>query len=186
MSDLVPFGHAQSWVAVRNQPQLAVEEALGLTGGTVTEVDEAVRAARGEATTVLPPIPGAGGRWTLVVGQDVEDPSATRIASLSAMLSTGVQLFAIGEGGSWRCLHAERGRIERDVEVDAAQVPATAAEWSVDPTTLTGRAPGSALLVGALRAELPTVDSEPGLVVLPRSKGFWSRLLAPLRRPTDS
>ncbi|MGO1167279.1 MAG: hypothetical protein ACTMHL_11740, partial [Janibacter sp.] len=65
MSEWVPFGHEQTWLAVRDQTQDGVVEALGLTGGRVAEVDEALREALGGVTAVLPPIPGAGARWTL-------------------------------------------------------------------------------------------------------------------------
>lgn len=177
MSELVPFGREQTWLAVRGQAQPGVVEALGLTGGRVTEVDEAVRQALGSATAVLPPLPGAGGRWTLVVGQDVASPSMARITTLSAMLGTGVQLFRAAEHGSRHCLLVERGAIRREVDVVEGDLPGVAAEWSVDPTALSGPAPGSALLVGALRSEPPTPDTEPGLVELPQRGGFWGRIL---------
>lgn len=177
MSALVPFGREQSWLAVREQAQGVVVEALGLTDPRVTEVDAAVREALGRATAVLPPLPGVGGRWTLVVGQDVAHPSAARITTLSAMLGTGVQLFARADDGSRHCLLVERGTVQREVEVTGDDLPGVAVEWSIDPTTLTGPAPGSALLVGPLRSEPPTPETEPGLVVMPRGRGFWSRVL---------
>ncbi|WP_338748017.1 hypothetical protein [Janibacter alittae] len=177
MSELVPFGHEQAWLAVRGQPQTVVVEALGLTGGRVVEVDEAVREALGSATAVLPPIPGAGSRWTLVVGEDVARPSAARITTLSAMLGTGVQLFHRAEDGSRRCLLVERGAVWREVEAAEDDLPGVAGEWSIDPTSLSGPAPGPALLVGALRSEPPTPDTEPGLVELPPRGGFWGRIL---------
>lgn len=102
---------------------------------------------------MLPPLPGAGGRWTLVVGQDVAHPSTARITTLSAMLGTGVQVFARAGDASRHCLLVERGAVQREVDVTEADLPRVAAEWSVDPTTLSGPAPGSALLVGALRAD---------------------------------
>lgn len=177
MSELVPFGHEQTWLAVRDQAQHSVVEALGLTDGRVTEVDEAVREALGSATAVLPPIPGAGGRWTLVVGQDMATPSTARITTLSAMLGTGVQLFGTAEHGARHCLLVERGAVQREVDVVEGDLPGVAAEWSLDPTTLAGPAPGSALLVGALRAEPPTPDTEPGLAQLPPRGGFWGKIL---------
>lgn len=177
MSELVPFGHEQTWVAVRGGAQAAVVEALGLTEGRVTEVEAAVRESLGSATAVLPPLPGVGGRWTLVVGQDVASASTGRIRTLSAMLGTGVQLFAHGDDGRHHCLHAERGVVEREVDASADDLPRLAAEWSIDPTSLSGSAPGSALLVGALSAEPPTPENEPGLVQLPARGGFWGRIL---------
>ena len=95
MSVLVPFGHEHAWLAVRDRPQAGVVEALGLTDGQVTEVDEAVRAALTTATAVLPPLPGVEGRWTVVLGQDVRGASRARVTTLSAMLGTTVQLVGI-------------------------------------------------------------------------------------------
>ena len=50
-----------------------------------------------------------------------------------------------------------------------------AGAWSIDPTTLEGPAPGSAVLVGALRPELPTPENDPQLPVV-RPSRFWRRL----------
>lgn len=177
MSEWVPFGHEQTWLAVRGQTQAGIVEALGLTGGQVTDVDEAIRESFGRATAVLPPVSGANGRWTLVVGQDVASPSTARLTTLSAMLGTGVQVFHRAEDGARHCLLVDRGAVQREVEVTGDDLPPLAAEWSVDPTTLSGIAPGSALLVGALRAEPPTPENEPGLVQLPKRGGFWGRIL---------
>lgn len=177
MSALVPFGHDQPWLAVRGQAQGVVVEALGLTDGRVTEVDEAVRASLGSATAALPPLPGVGGRWTLVIGQDVAEPSTSRVTTLSAMLGTGVQFFGRADDGSRHCLLVERGTVEREVDITGDELSAVAAEWSIDPTTLAGSAPGSALLVGALTAEPPTPQTDPALVVMPKGRGFWSRIL---------
>lgn len=177
MSALVPFGPEQSWLAVRDRAQGVVVEALGLTDPKVTEVDVALREARGSATAVLPPLPGVDGRWTLVVGQDVAHPSAARITTVSAMLGTGVQLFGRADDGSRHCLLVERGTVQREVQASGDDLPRIAAEWSIDPTTLTGPAPGSALLVGALRSEPPTPETEPELVVMPPSRSFWARIL---------
>lgn len=177
MSEWVPFGHEQTWLAVRDQTQDGVVEALGLTGGRVAEVDEALREALGGVTAVLPPIPGAGARWTLVVGQDVSHPSTRRITTLSAMLGAGVQLFALTDDGGHHCLLVERGVVQTEADVVADDLPRVAAEWSVDPTSLSGPVPGSALLVGALRAEPPTPENESGLVRLPARGGFWGQIL---------
>lgn len=177
MSALEPFGAEQSWLAVRDRAQGVVLEALGLTDGRVTEVDVAVREALGSATAVLPPLPGVGGRWTLVLGQDVAHPSTARITTLSAMLGTGVQFFGRADDGSRHGLLVERGTVQREVDLARDDLPGVAADWSIDPTTLEGPAPGSALVVGPLRAEPPTPETEPELVVMPRSAGFWSRIL---------
>ncbi len=171
MSDLEPFGADNAWLAVREQAQLAVLEALGLTDGRVVEVGEAVRAARAGQTAVLPPLRGAGGRWTLVVGQDASDVSSRRICSLSAMLATEVQSFGTPGDGSRPCLLAERGTLRREITVDG-RIGGIAAEWSVDPTTLTGPAPGQALLVGPLRPETPEPPEAPEMPT-PWQRGPW-------------
>lgn len=186
MSALVPFGRDQAWLAVRDRPQEGVLEALGLTGGRVTEVDEAVREALGDATAVLPPLPGEGGRWTLVLGQDVRAASRARVTTLSAMLGTGVQAFGSVEDGSRQCLRIERGRVEQEVDATPDELPALARQWSVDPTGLDGPAPGSALLVGALRAEPPTPENDPEVVdVMPRKGGFLTSILGGVLAPGE-
>lgn len=169
MSELVPFGEDRAWMAVRDRPQVGVVEALGLTGGRMGEVEEAVHASLEGVTAVLPPLPGVGGRWTLVVGQDVAHTSATRVRSLAAMLGTEVQTFAPPHGGARHCLRVDHHGLREEVDLEGG-VAALAGEWSLDPTGLSGPAPGSAILVGALRAEPPPPPEVPDV-----PKFFWQR-----------
>lgn len=171
MSELEPFGTESAWLAVRERAQGEVVEALGLTDGRVVEVGEAVGAASAGQTAVLPPLPGTDGRWTLVVGQDVIDPSDRRVATLSAMLATEVQSFGNPRDGSRRCLRAERGTFGQELDVED-EVGVIAAEWSIDPTTLTGPAPGQALLIGPLRPEAPEPAESPEMPT-PWRRGPW-------------
>ena len=182
MSGLEPFGPGSAWLAVRGKPQAEVVEALGLTGGRFVGVDEAVRATASGATAVLPPMPGVDGRWTLVVGGDATGLSRRRVEMLSAMMSTQVQAFASSpeEGHHW--LIAERGDRRSDEPpvgeaASEADVLATAAAWSIDPSTLSGPAPGSAILIDALSSEVPTPENEPGLVQLSSRPRWLKRLL---------
>ncbi|WP_068251785.1 hypothetical protein [Janibacter corallicola] len=181
MSGLVPFGPGSAWLAVRGKPQAEVVEALGLTGGRVAEVAEAVRATGTGATAVLPPLPGVDGRWTLVVGGDAAGLSRRRVEMLSAMMSTQVQAFASSqEDHHW--LIAERGGLRSDQpptggQTSEADVLATAAAWSIDPSTLSGPAPGSAVLIEALHPEAPTPENEPGLVQVSTRPRWLRRIL---------
>lgn len=171
MSGLVPFGGESAWFAVRDRAQAEVVEALGLTDGQVVPVDEAVGAAQAGQTAVLPPLPGVGGRWTLVVGQDAVDPSDRRVSTLSALLATEVQAFWGRHDGSRRCLSADRGTLGPAEDVDG-EIGGLAAAWSIDPTRLTGPAPGEAILVGPLRPEAPE-PAEPPEMPTPWQRGPW-------------
>lgn len=171
MSDLEPFGAERAWLAIRGQAQAIVLEALGLTDARVVDAGESVRATASGGTAVLPPLSGTGGRWTLVVGEDASDVSARRIRSLSAMLATTVQFFGAPVDGSRTCLLAERGTLSRETTVDGP-ISGLAAEWSVDPTGLTGPAPGQALLTGPLRPVAPD-PGEPPEMPTPWQRGAW-------------
>lgn len=171
MSELGPFGTESAWFAVRERAQGEVVEAFGLADGRVVEVGEALRAALAGRTAVLPPLPGAGGRWTLVVGQDATDPSDRRVSTLSAMLATEVQAFWSPHEGSRRCLRADRGTLGQQLDVEG-EVGDVAAEWSIDPTSLSGPAPGQAILVGPLRPEVPEPAETPEMPT-PWQRGPW-------------
>lgn len=116
MTHLEPFGYKTAWLAVLDRSQAQVAEALGLTGGRNVSGGEAAEAF--DEVGLLPPVPGVDGRWTLAVSSDLADISATRLASLSALLGTRVQAFAshrVVEAHRW--LLADRGRLLRHVEV---------------------------------------------------------------------
>ena len=116
MTHLEPFGYKTAWLAVLDRSQAQVAEALGLNGGRNVSGGEAAEAF--DEVGLLPPVPGVDGRWTLAVSSDLADISATRLASLSALLGTRVQAFAshrVVEAHRW--LLADRGRLLRHVEV---------------------------------------------------------------------
>lgn len=162
MSELVPFGHDGAWLAVRDRTQADVVEALGLADARV--VDPATVAEIGAATVVLPPLPGVGGRWTLAVGSDPGAVSATRLRSLSAILGSEVQVFADGGG-----LRSDHGRtVETVATADRPALLALAATWSLDPTTLSGPAPGQALLVEDVAEGPPPPEPLP-----PARRRWW-------------
>lgn len=116
MTHLEPFGYKTAWLAVLDRSQAQVAEALGLNGGRNVSGGEAAEAF--DEVGLLPPVPGVDGRWTLAVSSDLADISATRLASLSALLGTRVQAFAshrVVEAHRW--LLADLGRLLRHVEV---------------------------------------------------------------------
>lgn len=133
MSELEPFGPKSAWLAVRDRTQADVLEALGLTGGRQVEPQEAVGAFMD--TGVLPPLPGVGGRWTLVISFELADISTRRLTSLSALLGTQVQAFSthrVVEAHRWAL--ADRGRLVRHVQVlrDHGELQA----WEGEPTSV--------------------------------------------------
>lgn len=212
MSDLEPFGPKTAWIAVLDRTQAEVAEACGLTDGRESAPHEAAGAV--PDTGMLPPLPGAGGRWTLVVGTELADLSPRRLEALSALLATQVQAFAshrVVEAHRW--LAADRGTLLRHVQVlgesgeleawsgaptpgetslglppDAVvdgedeafavvravteeTVMAVAGAWSIDPTTLSGPAPGPALVFDEVDAGPP-----PSTTPIPEKRGLLSRL----------
>ncbi|MEK4241331.1 hypothetical protein NYE39_04895 [Janibacter sp. FSL W8-0316] len=131
MTHLEPFGYKTAWLAVHDRSQAQVAEALGLTGGRNVSGAEAADAF-GEVG-ILPPVPGADGRWTLAVSFELSDISPTRLVSLSALLGTRVQAFAthrVAEAHRW--LAADRGRLQRHVELVGESGELVA--WTGEPT----------------------------------------------------
>lgn len=177
MSDLQPFGADRGWLAVRNAAPAPLVEALGLTDARYVTVEDAVASSAGGSTAIMPALPGVDGHWTLVVGGDVAEIEQHRAEALSAMLGTDVQVFGAPHEGERRCLLVRRGAVVEQVDVPDSVLPDLAARWSIDPTTLSGPAPGSAAVVDPLRPVPPTPDNDPTLPVV-RHEGFWSRLFA--------
>lgn len=155
MTHLEPFGQATAWLAVLDRSQAEVAEALGLTGGRTVEAAVAVRAS--SATGLLPPLPGVAGRWTLAVSVGLSGISSRRLSSLAALLGTQVLLYdTVGDSGT------------------GEDVLARAAAESVDPRTLSGEAPGHALLFDDVDEGPPTGTP----VEIPsRTPWLWSKLL---------
>lgn len=155
MTHLEPFGQATAWLAVLDRSQAEVAEALGLTGGRTVGAAEAVRAS--SATGLLPPLPGATGRWTLAVSAGLAGSSSRRLSSLAALLGTQVLLYdTVGAPGT------------------GEDVLARAAAESVDPRTLSGEVPGHALLFDDVDEGPPTGAS----VEIPsRTPWLWSKLV---------
>ncbi|KRE37917.1 hypothetical protein ASG73_09925 [Janibacter sp. Soil728] len=154
MTHLESFGQATAWIAVLDRSQAEVAEALGLTGGRNVAAAEAVRAS--SATGLLPPLAGAGGRWTLAVSAGLTGISTRRLTTLTALLDTQVLFYdTVGDPAA------------RD------DVLARAAAESLDPRTLSGEVPGHAVLFDDVDEGPPPAD----LVKTPsRTPWLWTRL----------
>jgi hypothetical protein len=94
---MVGFGGKQAWLAVRDAEPDLVGALLGLQNlGPVpwrTGIDLAYFSD--DRVMLTPPLPGAGGEWSLVVGRWLARPHATLdVEGLSDSLGTEVQFFA--------------------------------------------------------------------------------------------
>jgi hypothetical protein len=176
---MVGFGGKQAWLAVRDGDPAAVLAALGLRDLGDVPWREGIDIAHltDDRVAITPPLAGARGTtWVLAAGRYLLRPDTViDLPALSGRLHTEVQFFAthrvtelhrwqraadgdlirafgyVGQTGDVTSWHGDPDPAERAAGLPAAfdDVLRVADAWSIDPTTLTGRAAPGPIRVGA-------------------------------------